>query len=281
MKLTPIRVANVPPPMALHEITLEVEAIDVAVNLSNTKIAVLHRTSFTILSYDPRISLGPVIERIEDLPISDFVVARQICYKGDDEVLVLMNNLLTNESLVYDCLNQQESQIPNSTNVLRLFPSADYSALFLATEDMVKQVDTLENTTGLLEATTVATIPAPAPWVEVVQCGEEVCNNIFGQATTLLKDFKTIVVTLTASGTLSANERQLIRNCTSFVLAQSHLILTTSNHFLKFIHLCSDVSGMATSTFPLPQTNMQQTCKYRQIHQKMMSDAEISKEGQN
>lgn len=186
IKLTPIRVGNVPPPMALHEIELDIEAIDVAVNLSNTKIAVLHRTSFTVLSYSPRNPSEPVIERVEDLPISDMIVARQICYKGDDGLVVLLNNLVTNESLVYDCTNQQESQVPDMMDVLRISSSIDHSALFLVTQNMVKRVDTFENNTGLLETTSVATIPTQAPWVEVVQCGEEVWIDTDGQHIMLL-----------------------------------------------------------------------------------------------
>lgn len=38
---------------------------------------------------------------------------------------------------------------------------------------------------------------------------------------------------------MSANERVLVRNCTSFAVTPSHLILTTTQHLLKFIHLTS------------------------------------------
>jgi elongator complex protein 1 len=44
---------------------------------------------------------------------------------------------------------------------------------------------------------------------------------------------------LTKSGVLYANERTLVRNCTSFVVTPAHLIFTTTQHLLKFVHLTS------------------------------------------
>jgi len=176
LKLTPLRLANVPPPMALHEIELENGAADVTVNLSNTRVAVLHSTCVTILKYEPNASAtsDPIIERTEVLPISDFIVARQICYQGDDKLLVLMTNLLTSDNLIYDCSTQQESQVPDGIEVLQLSPSLDHETLHLTTASTVQQVDSLENVEGYLELATLTELSATATWTEVVHCGDEV-----------------------------------------------------------------------------------------------------------
>lgn len=42
---------------------------------------------------------------------------------------------------------------------------------------------------------------------------------------------------LSKSGALYANERVLVRNCTSFVVTPAHIIFTTTQHLLKFVHL--------------------------------------------
>ena len=180
LKLTPLRLANVPPPMALHEIGLEHEVTDVTVDRSNTHVAVLHSTCVTILNYEPKTSatLDPVIERTEVLPISDFIVARQICYKGDDHLLVLMTNLLTNDNLIYDCLSQQESQVPDGVEVLQLSPSLDHEMLHLTTPAAIQQVESLENPNGYLELSTLTELPITAVWAEVVHCGDEVKFDI-------------------------------------------------------------------------------------------------------
>lgn len=56
---------------------------------------------------------------------------------------------------------------------------------------------------------------------------------------------------LTRSGILYANERVLLRNCTSFVVTPAHLILTTTQHLLKFVHL-TRLNGKRKCTLPLP-----------------------------
>jgi len=164
--------------MALHEINMEAVARDVSVNMTNTKIAVLHGTSFTIIDYEvqsPSSSIRePKIERIEDLPISDFIVARQICYRGDDELLVLMTNLLTNESIIFDCTNQVEAQVPDRLNVLSLFASLGQDALYLTTENSVQCIHAIQNSEGYTTLTASTTLTVPAPWVEVVHIGEQV-----------------------------------------------------------------------------------------------------------
>lgn len=168
-----------PPPIALHELKIEAVARDVSVNMSNTRIAVLHGTSFSVIKYEVRSPSSsieePTIERIEDLPVSDFIVARQICYKGDDELLVLMTNLLTNESIIYDCTDQVEAQIPDQLNVLSLFPSIGQDALFLTTENSVQQIVSIENSEGYTTLAAHTGLSASATWVEVVHIGERVC----------------------------------------------------------------------------------------------------------
>jgi len=162
--------------MALHEIELEHEVIDVTVNLSNTRVAVLHSTCVTVLNYEPKTAAtsDPVIERTEVLPISDFIIARQICYKGDDQLLVLMTNLLTNDNLIYDCLSLQESQVPDGVEVLQLSPSLDHETLHLTTPAAIQQVESLENPDGYLDLSTLTELPTTAVWTEVVHCGDEV-----------------------------------------------------------------------------------------------------------
>lgn len=48
---------------------------------------------------------------------------------------------------------------------------------------------------------------------------------------------------LSRNGHLYANTRQLVKNCTSFLVTPSHLIFTTSNHLVKFVHLAASVDS--------------------------------------
>lgn len=52
LKVTPLRIANIPPPMAFDEIELPSNALDVDINRDGTEIAVLHRHSFSLWECD-------------------------------------------------------------------------------------------------------------------------------------------------------------------------------------------------------------------------------------
>ncbi|PHH81433.1 hypothetical protein CDD83_3580 [Cordyceps sp. RAO-2017] len=49
---------------------------------------------------------------------------------------------------------------------------------------------------------------------------------------------------LSRKGHIYANTKLLAKNCTSFVVTPSHLIFTTSNHFIKYVHLAPDVHDL-------------------------------------
>jgi len=57
---------------------------------------------------------------------------------------------------------------------------------------------------------------------------------------------------MTRTGGLYANKRVLARNCTSFLVTSSHLLFTTSQHLLKFVHL-NHVDGR--TNMPKPFNN--------------------------
>jgi elongator complex protein 1 len=52
-----------------------------------------------------------------------------------------------------------------------------------------------------------------------------------------LSDDERILISLSRTGALYANNQLLAKNCTSFLVTQAHVLFTTSQHLLKFIHL--------------------------------------------
>jgi hypothetical protein len=60
---------------------------------------------------------------------------------------------------------------------------------------------------------------------------------------------RVVVFCLRSTGRLFANERCLADNCTSFLITGAHLIFTTSQHFLKFVHIAAAEGDHQT---PLP-----------------------------
>src|SRR5690606_6026812 len=71
---------------------------------------------------------------------------------------------------------------------------------------------------------TLASLPTPCPHIEVAEIGD-----------------KSLVCGLTENGKLFANGQLIAPNCNSFQVTDAHLVYTTTQHFLKFIHLGPDV----------------------------------------
>ena len=86
--------------------------------------------------------------------------------------------------------------------------------------------------------------------------------------------------TLSRSGALYANKRLLTKSVTSFLLTSAHLIYTTAQHLLKFVHI-TKVDGIAKYPNPAKlyiyiyiSNDLVQILKYQGIPQKRMRGAE-------
>ena len=81
----------------------------------------------------------------------------------------------------------------------------------------------LSSVSGGVQSPLPAQFPAFLPW-----------------ASCLVHNGEFLAFGLSRNGQLYANSRLLAKNCTSFLVTDSHLIFTTSNHFVKFVHLASE-----------------------------------------
>jgi len=183
LKITPLRIANIPPPMSLHEFQLKGNASDVAVNHSSSKIAVLHKNSISLIKYSPKIKepTKPSIEGTIVIPTSSVLRALQICYLGNEELFVLMSNIQNGTIAVYNVTTSRMYNIltPQSA-VVNMFPSQEHDCLCLSNGNEVYKV-TFDSPVEaiaereLADLETICAFPNLAPWVEVVRVGEEVC----------------------------------------------------------------------------------------------------------
>ncbi|KAL5120473.1 putative elongator complex protein 1 [Pleosporales sp. CAS-2024a] len=128
LKLTPLRIANVPPPMAFHTLALEHNAIDVAISESGSKLAVLSNTHVAIYALD--LNKRP-IPKPALLWKSDAVKAhcpRHVVFVGDETLFCLT-----------DAWGEDESSLWKSkgTDLLPLGPiiEADATSLLLSDVD--------------------------------------------------------------------------------------------------------------------------------------------------
>lgn len=219
--------------MAFSEIDLPENAVDVAVNRSATRIAVLHKRSVSL--YKCNFAIKPVEHPalIRHLSMPE-TVARQIAFAEEDQITVLYSerNYLVDKV----CRLSSEAEIVSSledmpSGIASLFPQMDYSKTCF--EDMDGGVFELDDSqqpeVGSL-CQRIAKLPTYCPTLEVWQDADQVMTFGLSSNGTLYGLSKA-----TDSGTFQ--ERLQIRNCTSFLVAPAHLIFTTTQHLLKFVHL--------------------------------------------
>ena len=229
VKLTAFRTANIPPPMAQFEISAMSSVVDVAFGPQNTSFAVLHRTGVDIHEWplkngrldkpQPRTSLA-----FEDVDRGDFSSPLSISC-GVDGTFVL-TQYSENAGHSHHIVSEAGLQAAKETEgqLVLATSSADDIAATIGQDRSGK----LYNLDGVSITALSVDFPSQLPWFEVITLDET-----------------QIALGLTRNGNLFANRRHLAKNCTSFVLTPDHLIFTTNNHFVKYVHLLPSVDGKA------------------------------------
>lgn len=117
LKLTPLRLAGVPPPMAHNELKVDANVVDVAFSKSGTRIAVLMDSRFSIFlwSLKSRPVPMPILESSYPLSESPDSRPRQISFVNDNEVYVLMNSGPNTSHIEKTILETRETRIVHQT----------------------------------------------------------------------------------------------------------------------------------------------------------------------
>lgn len=92
VKLTPLKLANVPPPMALFDLELPSNAIDFAMIGSNKGLAVLHQQGIELYELDLSTKPAKAPKLVCKMPCPPH--GRQISFRGDEELVVLVENVI-------------------------------------------------------------------------------------------------------------------------------------------------------------------------------------------
>jgi elongator complex protein 1 len=231
IKVTPFAAANIPPPMALQEITVPSNALDVAIN-SNASIAVLHRDGISVFEYENPSTAGPPLALKRHFAAQEMghpsTFYQSIAFAPNNEVLILHRypdrSAITRYSIKDDSGKVEEELSPALT-IRTLASFTDGSLVKPFSQDMSGVLCSLLHGD---QSTNYGTLTPNLPWVEIVPNGKS--HIAFG---------------LSAGGLLYANSRLLVKNCTSFLVTPAHLIFTTTSHLIKFIHI-TDIDGMSS-----------------------------------
>ncbi|KAK0706398.1 IKI3 family-domain-containing protein [Lasiosphaeria miniovina] len=227
IKFTPFRTANIPPPIAMYELEVESPVIDVAFTKDGFAMAVLHRLGVNIYGLEAN-------------------AARLSCPKLQEKaVFPILDSEFYEESFL-----QVEFAGPQEVQVLRMAEDVDLISYHVGASSQENKWS--ETPAGLISTITSPDNSSPDGIVaqdrqgrlSLVSGGEHVnlpigFPTLLPWASFVTHDGKLLGFGLSRNGHLYANSRQLAKNCTSFIVTGSHLIFTTSNHLVKFVHLAS------------------------------------------
>ena len=234
VKLTPFRHANVPPPMALFEFRIESSVVDVAFGRQNKSFAVLHHKGVDIFEWPVKNgrSLRPELKLkipFESANIPEYHVTLRICCSSAGK---------------FRCMNYQDDLGHLQLGVDADLPDAHMSLLdesnaLIATslyeDDDIIEGYAQDRNGGLYRLSHSGNEKLP------IQFQTQLPFFEFAKVDDVMVGFG-----LSRNGHMYANSRLLAKNCTSFILTPSHLIFTTNNHFVKFVHISSSVDGKET-----------------------------------
>lgn len=261
-----MRLANVPPPMALHEIEISSSIIDVAITIrSNPRpraiIGVLHHQGYSQFEWSLKsmVQNPPVCRSTNDFCSTgtDTVTHRdglylQLSFSGNASLLFSKSMDESTFTLIGEdggCIGQAvlhetdiEGMIRNSWNLR----SKTYVVLNHNGKPNNEELEARAqgfNDTGTA-GVELAFSSFSTQSIDAIVCRFEIGHAVNGLANgTETLATKDVIFSLAENGYLFANERRLVRNCTSFLVTSAHLIFTTSQHLLKFVHLTGDTVG--------------------------------------
>jgi elongator complex protein 1 len=239
VKFTPFRTCNPPPPMAMCELEVESPVIDVAFATDCSSVAVLHRLGvswFALEAKGPRLSSPKLVAlaRFETTGARLYEEALlQIAFSSRTEVQVLrMADDL--ELLRYDFGSDGKEWLKtDASSVATITTPSSAEIEGVVAQHLTGRISCISGGEHSAIGLQLATF---LPWASFVRLNE--ASLAFG---------------MSRNGHLYANSRQLAKNCTSFVVTDSHLIFTTSNHLVKFVHLASE-EGMPRFSLFWPWT---------------------------
>jgi elongator complex protein 1 len=182
MKLTPLRLANVPPPMALHTVVLERPALDVAVSKSGSRLAVLSDNDLAVYALD---MISRPIPKPTLLWRSDAIKThcpRHVVFVADEQIFVLVDSWEEDVSTLWRSENEKlilQGPFVDAEAVSSLLTTMDYTRLCAQGQNgALHEIDLAATARGASSQTSlVHKFPSLASEVKIIAHGEQVCSG--------------------------------------------------------------------------------------------------------
>ncbi|KAK7424354.1 putative elongator complex protein 1 [Neonectria punicea] len=232
VKLTPFRTANVPPPMSMFEISAASAVVDVAFGYQNTTFAVLHRNGIDTYKWPMKYGRSIKPQLVKQAP---FKPTELPVYHVPLRITPSFGyKFHCCEYLDQDCVySVLETESSDTTGLSVIDHDHDILATTSYEDGSVLEGYGQDNSGKLYRITDSGNellpvqFPTQLPWFEISMIYDDIVA--FG---------------LSRNGHIYANSYLLAKNCTSFIVTPSHLIFTTNNHLVKFVHLSADIDEL-------------------------------------
>lgn len=186
--MTPLRIANVPPPMSLLKLVLEHKAVDVALSMSGTHFAVLSDSNVAVYVVDLKarpISPPHLLWKSQSFNGQS---PRQVTFLGDDRLCVLADIWDEEECSIW--VSKYEDlvclgPISEAEKISSLTSSVDFHNIYASFHNgAIHEIQGLDSRSGLPYQTTLsARLPAFNPEIKVTTLEGLVCNLKLGRIT--------------------------------------------------------------------------------------------------
>lgn len=273
LKLTPFKQAGVPPPMAFCEINFDYNITDCAVSREGQWLAVLTthtlevcewfaqsvqstKSSTKATRFTPKIQSHSLPLPTLDNSTDKSIRYTQVVLKGK-EIYIFAPQQDTTNAVVRKA--DWDDSI-SSTSYDESFPGND-TTVPQGADNLL--VDTAHETVFVTDSATSMTcslvssserkhlhlvLPGAQPNSTVFKLPDNSIQPSLGELNGHGPQHHKI--SLSPQGTLYADKTLLARDCTSYILTDAHLIFTTAQHLLKFVHLTDPTQMQVPSDTP-------------------------------
>lgn len=177
LKLTPLRIANIPPPMSFREVTLGSVPVDIAISPNGYRIAILRGTYIDLITWkferQKLVSEPELSSKILELDTSQ---SRQISFLDEETLGVVYdgeeNSVLQTISVPYSGPAELTNmfKLPEDIYILRLGAVPERKSFWYESNEGNVY---LYNPQSYLETQTCR-LPVVCPWIEVAAVGDRV-----------------------------------------------------------------------------------------------------------
>ncbi|KAK5465087.1 putative elongator complex protein 1 [Exophiala xenobiotica] len=246
LKLTPLKQACVPPPMSFCDVSFDFNIIDCSVSQNGQRIAVLTTHTLDLCQWTTRranngdLRFTTSVQRHSTpLPSSDtsphILRYTQVAEK-DNEIHILAPGQYGTPAA---CLKVagSEALLAGDFEDIAIPPGSDNLLTDILHESIACTSSSLDATILLPYSPDSGTsrLSGSQPNSTLFSLPSAQITHMNGDTNGHTAQYHK--VSLSPKGNLFIDDILLVRECTSYVLTSAHLIFTTSQHLLKFVHL--------------------------------------------